>query len=104
MALHFTLTITHDGYGRAASLSAITSYLTGKSGTSDFHPDNTGSSALPQTIVGHRANATFVMLARNSDVGGAIRSIRALEDRFNNRYGYPYVFLNDVPFSDDFKR
>jgi alpha 1,2-mannosyltransferase len=60
--------------------------------------DDSGSSA------GRRANATFVMLARNSDVDGSVRSIRALEDRFNSRYGYPYVILNDVPFSDDFKR
>jgi alpha 1,2-mannosyltransferase len=44
------------------------------------------------------------MLARNSDINGAVRSIRALEDRFNNRHGYPYVFLNDVPFTDEFKR
>lgn len=25
-------------------------------------------------------------------------------DRFNRRYNYPYVFLNDEPFSDEFKR
>ena len=44
------------------------------------------------------------MLARNSDIEGAVRSIRAIEDRFNHGYGYPYVFLNDVPFTEDFKR
>ncbi|TFK65963.1 glycosyltransferase family 15 protein [Pluteus cervinus] len=26
-----------------------------------------------------------------------------LETRFNHQFGYPYVFLNDVPFSDEFK-
>ncbi|KAJ6506839.1 glycosyltransferase family 15 protein [Mycena sanguinolenta] len=51
-----------------------------------------------------RANATFVMLARNSDLEGALLSVRGLEDRFNRRYGYPYVFLNEEEFTEDFKR
>ena len=50
-----------------------------------------------------RANATFVILARNSDLAGTVRSIREIEDRFNRRYRYPYVFLNDEPFDDKFK-
>lgn len=49
------------------------------------------------------ANATFVMLARNSDLEGALSSIRSIQDRFNLRYGYPFVFLNDEDFSEDFK-
>jgi len=32
-----------------------------------------------------------------------VRSIREIEDRFNRKYKYPYVFLNDEPFSDTFK-
>jgi alpha 1,2-mannosyltransferase len=44
------------------------------------------------------------MLARNSDVDEAARSVREMEDRFNHKYGYPWVFLNEQPFSDDFKR
>jgi Glycolipid 2-alpha-mannosyltransferase len=51
-----------------------------------------------------RANATLLMLARNSDVDGAVRSVREMEDRFNNKYHYPWVFLNEEPFSDDFQR
>ena len=43
------------------------------------------------------------MLARNSDTDGAVRSVRELEDRFNHRFNYPWVFLNEEPFSDDFK-
>ena len=38
-----------------------------------------------------------------SDIKGAIQSVRDLEDRFNRRYHYPCVFLNDEPFSDEFK-
>jgi len=44
------------------------------------------------------------MLARNSDLEGAVRSVRELEDRFNRQFGYPYVFLNEEPFTDNFKR
>ena len=51
-----------------------------------------------------RANATLLMLARNSDVNSAVLTIKDLEDRFNSKYNYPWVFLNEQPFSDDFKR
>ena len=44
------------------------------------------------------------MLARNSDVDSAVRSVRELEDRFNRRAQYPWTFLNEVPFSDEFKK
>jgi Glycolipid 2-alpha-mannosyltransferase len=30
--------------------------------------------------------------------------VREMEDRFNHKHGYPWVFLNEQPFSDDFKR
>ena len=42
----------------------------------------------------HLANATLFMLTRNSDVDGAVNSVREVEDRFNRKYGYPWVFLN----------
>lgn len=54
--------------------------------------------------VDRRANATFVILARNTDVDGTIRSIRDIEDRFNRARGYPYVILNEVPFTEEFKK
>ena len=38
-----------------------------------------------------------------SDIKSAMQSVRELEDRFNRRYHYPWVFLNDEPFSDEFK-
>jgi len=44
------------------------------------------------------------MLARNSDLEGAVQAVRELEDRFNRNYNYPWVFLNEEPFSSDFKR
>ncbi|KAF7303926.1 Glycosyltransferase family 15 protein [Mycena indigotica] len=51
-----------------------------------------------------RANAVIVMLARNSDIDGAESSIVQFETTFNRKFGYPYVFLNDVPFTEEFKR
>ena len=51
-----------------------------------------------------KANAVMLMLARNSELEGAVRSVRQLEDKFNQRYHYPWVFLNDEPFTDEFKR
>lgn len=54
-------------------------------------------------VVDRRANATFVILTRNSDLDGIIRSIRDIEDRFNRKYNYPYVLLNEVPFTEEFK-
>jgi alpha 1,2-mannosyltransferase len=48
-------------------------------------------------------NATFVALARNSDIWEMAKSIRHVEDRFNRNYHYDWVFLNDQPFDDIFK-
>ncbi|KAG0292716.1 alpha 1,2-mannosyltransferase 2.4.1 [Linnemannia gamsii] len=50
-----------------------------------------------------RANAAFVMLVRNSDGQGARSAVRQIEDRFNRNFQYPYVFLNDAPFTEEFK-
>ncbi|GAB7362664.1 hypothetical protein MBLNU230_g2973t1 [Neophaeotheca triangularis] len=52
---------------------------------------------------GERMNATFVTLARNSDVWEISRSIRQVEDRFNHRFNYDWVFLNDAEFDETFK-
>lgn len=47
-------------------------------------------------------NATLVMLVRNRELKGALLSMRSLEDRFNRDYKYPWVFMNDVPFTEEF--
>uniref|UniRef100_A0A060T8N1 ARAD1C30184p n=1 Tax=Blastobotrys adeninivorans TaxID=409370 RepID=A0A060T8N1_BLAAD len=51
-----------------------------------------------------RENATFVTLARNSDLDGLLDTIRSVEDRFNHKYHYDWVFLNEEPFSEKFKQ
>jgi hypothetical protein len=44
-----------------------------------------------------------IFIARNVDLPYVISSMKQLEDRFNGKFGYPYVFLNDEPFSDEFR-
>ena len=51
-----------------------------------------------------KMNATFVTLARNGDIWEIARSIRQVEDRFNRNYHYDWVFLNDKPFDETFKK
>jgi alpha 1,2-mannosyltransferase len=66
-------------------------------------PNDPGWNDLAGIKEGPRMNATFVTLARNSDVWEIAKSIRQVEDRFNRRYNYDWVFLNDKPFDDTFK-
>lgn len=49
-----------------------------------------------------KANAAFVILARNSDKNGLLSSLRQNEERFNKKFNYPYVLLNDKPFDEEF--
>jgi len=65
---------------------------------------NTQPGLPPAKAAGERMNATFVTLARNSDVWEIARSIRQVEDRFNKRFNYDWVFLNDQPFDETFKK
>lgn len=50
-----------------------------------------------------RANAAFVVLARNKELEGVIQSIKSIERHFNRWFNYPYVFLNDGDFEQNFK-
>ena len=49
-----------------------------------------------------RENATFLMLARNAELDGAIRSLTSLEEQFNKDFHYPIVFLNNNAWDQDF--
>ncbi|KAH3675918.1 hypothetical protein WICPIJ_009208 [Wickerhamomyces pijperi] len=50
-----------------------------------------------------KVNAVILMLCRNWELESVLKSMRSLEDRFNRRYKYDWVFLNDVPFTEKFK-
>lgn len=60
-----------------------------------------GSPSAPAAY--ERANATFVTLAQNKDLYSLVDSVKAMEDRFNRKYHYDWVFLNDEEFNDEFK-
>lgn len=58
--------------------------------------------AIPDTTA-PRANAAFVILCRNSELEGVIRSMKSMERHFNQWFNYPWVFLNEQEFTEDFK-
>lgn len=49
-----------------------------------------------------KQNATFLMLARNGELDDVISTIKSIENHFNQWFNYPYVFLNDEPFTTVF--
>ncbi|KAJ8653247.1 hypothetical protein O0I10_011095 [Lichtheimia ornata] len=51
----------------------------------------------------NRVKAAFVILARNGDLTGVRYAMRQVEDRFNHKFNYPYVFLNEQDFTTEFK-
>ncbi|PPQ99810.1 hypothetical protein CVT26_009157 [Gymnopilus dilepis] len=112
ISIHYIVSFTHEPYGRATSLASLKSkilpskfpYSSSSDSYDNFPPHAPTKEDLAELAQGRRANATFVILARNTDLSGTIRSIREIEDRFNRRYMYPYVLLNEVPFTEEFKR
>lgn len=50
-----------------------------------------------------RANAALISLVRNSEVDGIVSSMRYMEKSFNAKFNYPWVFFNDVEFTQEFK-
>ncbi|KAF4623876.1 hypothetical protein D9613_002386 [Agrocybe pediades] len=111
LSLHFIASFTHDAYGRATSISQLTNKFHSTPNHNDLDssaPTEHGKPAkiyLPnnQIYSERRANATFVILCRNDQLWDTMRSVREIEDKFNHIYHYPYVFLNEVPFTDEFK-
>ncbi|KAH9966683.1 glycosyltransferase family 15 protein [Russula dissimulans] len=105
LGLHFILTVSHEAYGNATSISRLLG--SGKAShigaiPEQYHwpADNTTASGFDRD---RRANAVIVLLARNSDLNGVVKSLKQMEDRFNKRFRYPYVFLNEQEFTDQFK-
>ncbi|UZJ55555.1 hypothetical protein CBS101457_004875 [Exobasidium rhododendri] len=72
-----------------------------KAGNGYYYPPT----YVPQTAnQAPRAKAGFIVLARNSELDAMRRSMKDVEYRFNRKYGYPWIFLNNEPFSEEFKR
>ncbi|KAH7103907.1 glycosyltransferase family 15 protein [Auriculariales sp. MPI-PUGE-AT-0066] len=55
-----------------------------------------------EAFIARRAKAAFVVLAREVDLPGVLTSMQQMEDRFNHRFKYPWVFLNERPYSERF--
>ncbi|ODV83012.1 glycosyltransferase family 15 protein [[Candida] arabinofermentans NRRL YB-2248] len=80
-----------------------------------FHHEQSPRTTLPHTTLPRSVqislqsenhtgeNATILSLCRNQDLYEIMRSVRRLEDRFNHKFHYDWVFLNNEPFSDEFK-
>ncbi|KAJ6456595.1 glycosyltransferase family 15 protein [Mycena vitilis] len=98
---HYLLSLTHSGYGRATSISRLMASSSHNAVPPEYNTRLNSSLELAHRA---RANATFVILARNTDLDNTVRSVREVEDRFNTRHHYPFVLLNDEPFTDEFKR
>ena len=50
-----------------------------------------------------RPRAAIISLVRNEELDGIVQSMVQLEYRWNNKYQYPWIFFNDIGFSDHFK-
>lgn len=50
-----------------------------------------------------RANATLLTLVRNQELEDIVHTLRQLETNWNHKYHYPYTFINDKAFTDEFK-
>lgn len=115
VTLHYIRSFSLDGsYSsvskwRNADAAAKLSRPLGDASTSDLIDllaDRLGNDSVADVSPAKpvRANAALVMLVRNSEVNDASLAIRQLEDRFNGKYNYPWVFLNDEPFDERFIR
>ncbi len=62
-----------------------------------------GCRDINEEICKPREKAALVVLARNSELDGVLSSMRSLERHFNQWFNYPWVFLNDEEFTEEFK-
>ncbi|KAI9146232.1 glycolipid 2-alpha-mannosyltransferase [Paraphysoderma sedebokerense] len=57
----------------------------------------------PEHTLPGKVKAAIVVLVRNEDLNEIVKTLTQFETRFNSRYKYPYVFLNDKVFTEEFK-
>lgn len=50
-----------------------------------------------------KANAAILSLVRNEDLKTLLPAIQQMEDKFNKRFNYPYILLNERNFTERFK-
>lgn len=62
------------------------------------------SLAVSAVSTDHAPRAVLVSLAHEDDLRPILSSIHQLEDTFNSRYSYDWVFYSTKPLSDKFRR
>lgn len=62
----------------------------------------TQTQAQTQTTAA-RHDAALISLVRNEELEGILSSMRELEEMWNHNYNYPWIFFNNVPFTEEFK-
>lgn len=50
-----------------------------------------------------RTKAALISLVRNKELDGIVDAMTQVEDTFNHKFGYPWIFFNDEEFTDEFK-
>ncbi|PWZ00450.1 glycosyl transferase [Testicularia cyperi] len=102
VALHYIGTTTSPSY--QAQVDTLRSSLS-KTSTSYGGDHTRPVSSTSIGTISPKANATFYVLCREKELNDILHSIFQLETTFNDKpqNRYPYVFLNEVPFSDAFK-
>jgi alpha 1,2-mannosyltransferase len=51
-----------------------------------------------------KQNACLFILVRNKELKEWLETMKQFEKNFNTKFNYPYVFMNDVPFTREFKQ
>lgn len=58
----------------------------------------------PDTANSARTNAALITLVRNEELNDLLKTMHDLERTWNSKFNYPYIFFNDVPFTEEFKQ
>ncbi|OQO15313.1 hypothetical protein B0A48_00696 [Cryoendolithus antarcticus] len=62
-----------------------------------------GNNYAPDNKNNDRINATLLSLVRNEEMKDLVQSMQDLERTWNHKFNYPWTFINDVPFTEEFK-
>lgn len=67
-------------------------------------PAEEASSDTWLTLQKVKTRACFLLLARDKDLEDLKATLANVEDTFNAKFRYPYVFLNEAPYSQEFEQ
>lgn len=51
-----------------------------------------------------KTRACFLLLAQNKDLESLVSTLSNVEETFNAKFRYPYVFLNEEPYTPEFEK